>query len=73
MIHAQPFFIKGIEDYAEARASAWGATGLFLVTFLASMGGLYYDANYKSEVVEEGEDEYHLQSDNAPTTYGTSS
>jgi hypothetical protein len=72
MIHTQPFFIKGIEDPAEATASAWGATGLFLLTFLASMGGLYYDANNKPEVVDEAEADYHLQSENA-TNYGTSS
>jgi hypothetical protein len=72
MIHTQPFFISGIEDMAEARASAWGATGCFLVTFLASMGGLYYEANYKKEPVDDEEAEYHLQSDNIPT-YGTSS
>jgi hypothetical protein len=72
MIHSQPFFIAGIEDAAVARASAWGATGCFLVTFLASMGGLYYDANNKPEVVDDAEADYHLQSDNVPT-YGTSS
>lgn len=73
MIHSQSFFISGIEDAEEARASAWGATGMFLVTFLASLAGIWYDANYKKEGVEEEseESEYHLQSDNVPT-YGTS-
>jgi len=72
MISSQPFFISGIADEAEARASAFGATGMFLFTFLGSLGGIWYDANHKSEDLDGEESEYHLQSDAVPT-YGTSS
>jgi hypothetical protein len=73
MIHAQPFFIAGIEDAEKAGASAWGAAGMFLFTFVASVVGIWYDSHAKAEppIVANGEpeSEYQLQSDEVPT-YG---
>lgn len=74
VIHTQPFFIAGIEDESKARANAFGAMGMFLVTFLASVGGMYYDSQNKVEhMVDAGEEgEYRLAPGDVPT-YGTSS
>jgi hypothetical protein len=72
MIQTQPFFISGIDDQAEARASAFGAMGMFLFTFLSSLAGIYYDSQHKAQPILEGEEaEYHLSTDQVPT-YGTS-
>lgn len=73
LISTQSFFISGIEDKEKAQASAFGATGMFLFTFLASMGGIWYDSQYNVEPVSNGESEadYHLTQD-VPPTYGTS-
>lgn len=72
----QPFFIAGIENQATAQSSAFGASGLFLFTFLASMGGIWYDSMYKKEPVNgdagDSEAEYQLSQD-TPPTYGTAS
>ena len=77
MIHTQPFFIGGINNDAQAQTSAFGAMGMFIFTFLASIGGIYYDANFKKEPLpqegENGAEGYQLsKGDNVPT-YGTSS
>jgi hypothetical protein len=69
LIQTQPFFIAGIEDPEEARSSAFGAMGMFLFTFLASMFGIWYDSKSKPESIDEDTD-YHLSSDNVQT-YGT--
>jgi len=70
----QPFLIAGIEDYDTAKSSAFGASGMFVVTFLASMGASWYDSMYKKEPVTgdatTDEAEYHLSQD-TPATYGT--
>lgn len=78
MISTQPFFIAGIDDPDHAKTSAFGAMGMFLFTFVASLIGIWYDSQYKAEpITGEGggggsnEDGYHLSTDNAPT-YGTS-
>ena len=73
LVSTQPFFISGIQDKEKVKASAFGATGMFLFTFLASMGGVWYDSQYKVEPVSNGEPEaeYHLSKD-TPPTYGTS-
>lgn len=67
MIHTQPFFIQGIEDAEEARSSAFGAMGMFLFTFLASLLGIWYDSQYKAEPLSD-EAEYQLSTDQP--TYG---
>jgi hypothetical protein len=73
MIQTQPFFIAGIEDVGEARTSAFGAMGMFLFTFVASLVGMWYDSQHKPEAMEDenGGSDYHLSSDNLPN-YGTS-
>jgi len=71
LIQTQPFFIAGIEDASEARTSAFGAMGMFLFTFVASLFGIWYDSQYKPEPIEGDEAEYHLSSDHVQS-YGTS-
>ena len=72
MIHFQPFFIGGLDDIDEAKTNAFGATIMFIFTYIASMGGIYYDSLYKKEPDAEGDEtEYHLSQDDVPT-YGTS-
>jgi hypothetical protein len=72
LLSTQPFLISGIEDEEHAKSSAFGASGMFAFTFIASLGGIWYDSNYKAQPIEgESEVEYHLSKD-APTSYGTS-
>lgn len=74
LITTQPFYLAGIEDVEKAQGSAYGATGMFLFTFLASIGGIWFDSMQKIEPVANGTDpeaEYHLSHD-IPTSYGTS-
>ena len=49
MITTQPFFIAGIEDVDQAQKSAFGAMAMFIVTFAASMAGIWYDSSSKPE------------------------
>lgn len=73
MIHSQSFFIGGLENDEEARSNAFGAMGMFLFTFVASLVGMWYDSQYKAEPVtdeEEDEGEYHLSQGEMPS-YGT--
>jgi len=74
MIQTQPFFIGGLEDSDEAKANAFGAMAMFIVTFVASLLGMWYDSQNKiEEVTDTGpEAEYHLSTGDVPT-YGTSS
>lgn len=72
LVHSQPFFIAGIEDAEEARANAFGAMGMFLVTFIASLAGIWHDSKSKNSVMAGGEAEYYLSQGDMPTTYGTS-
>ena len=74
LITTQPFYLAGIDDVEKAQGSAYGATGMFLFTFLASIGGIWFDSMQKIEPVANGtepEAEYHLSHD-VPTSYGTS-
>ena len=74
LITTQPFYLAGIDDVEKAQGSAYGATGMFLFTFLASIGGIWFDSMQKIEPVANGtepEAEYHLSQD-IPTSYGTS-
>ena len=72
MLQYQPFFVGGIEDADEAKKSAFGATGMFLFTFIASVLGIWMDSGTKTETVEANgtEAEYQLATDDVPT-YGT--
>ncbi|KAL7575567.1 hypothetical protein ACA910_020142 [Epithemia clementina (nom. ined.)] len=72
MLQFQPFFVGGIEDPEEAKKNAFGATGMFLVTFLASVMGIWLDSGNKAEPVDVNgtEGDYQLASDDVPT-YGT--
>ena len=75
MIATQPFFIGGLEDVDQAKASAFGAMAMFIVTFIASLLGLWYDSQNKIEetsAMDGPEAEYHLSTGDVPT-YGTSS
>ena len=68
----QPFFIGGIEDVDEAKTNAFGAMGMFLICFILSMIGIWYDSQYKVEPsTSEPEGDYQLSHDGVPT-YGTS-
>ena len=71
MLTKQPFYIAGIEDVEQAQSSAWGAMTMFLVTFVASLAGIWYDNSKKPPELDNGETEYQLQ-DDLPS-YGTSS
>lgn len=56
----------------KAATSAFGASGMFLFTFLASLGGIWYDGSTKAEPINQGESEaeYHLSKE-TPSNYGT--
>lgn len=73
MITTQPFFIGGIEDSDKAQKSAFGAMGMFIITFAASLAGMWYDSSHKREATtgEGPEAEYQLAQGDTPT-YGTS-
>jgi hypothetical protein len=72
MLQTQPFFLSGIEDVELARNNAFGAMGMFLVCFVLSAVGIWYDSQYKVEPSSvEPEAEYQLSNDNV-ATYGTS-
>lgn len=74
MIQTQPFFIAGLEDTDEAKANAFGAMAMFIVTFISSLLGMWYDSQNKIEETTSGngpESEYHLSTGDVPT-YGTS-
>jgi hypothetical protein len=79
MITTQPFFIAGIDDAEEAKASAFGASGMFAFTFAASMLGIWYDSQNKADVMADGEGNngseggYQLAQDNYPNYGGTGS
>lgn len=42
----QPFYIGGLEDPEDAKISAFGAMGLFLVTLVLSVLGIFYDNHF---------------------------
>mmetsp|Transcript_20359 Transcript_20359/g.29441 ORF Transcript_20359/g.29441 Transcript_20359/m.29441 type:complete len:103 (+) Transcript_20359:92-400(+) len=47
LITYQEFYIYGLED--GAKESAFGAMGMFMVTFAASVVGIYWDENTREE------------------------
>ena len=79
MITVQPFYIAGLEDPEEAKISAFGAMGVFLVTLVLSLLGIVYssvvgssksdgaEAAFSSEMEAEG---YVLNTGDA-IDYGT--
>jgi len=74
MLHTQPFYVAGIDDVESAETSAFGAMGMFLFTFVASIFGIWYDSQHKAEPIVDGSDgdHYHsLAADHPPATYGT--
>jgi hypothetical protein len=73
LLRTQPFLISGIEDEAHAAVSAFGASGMFLFTFVASLFGIWYDGSTKAKPIHhngESEADYHLSKD-TPSNYGT--
>ena len=70
LVSTQSFFINGIDDAESAKTSAFGAMGMFCVTFLLSIYGIYHDANNKADSIEEAPEGYALQG-GATTDYGT--
>mmetsp|Transcript_20637 Transcript_20637/g.25523 ORF Transcript_20637/g.25523 Transcript_20637/m.25523 type:complete len:102 (+) Transcript_20637:195-500(+) len=70
MITLQPFFIAGIEDVETAKSSSFGAMGMFIFTFVASIFGIYHDSKQKQEEIENPEG-YQLNQGNQ-TGYGAS-
>mmetsp|Transcript_50 Transcript_50/g.101 ORF Transcript_50/g.101 Transcript_50/m.101 type:complete len:103 (+) Transcript_50:67-375(+) len=71
LITTQSFFISGLDDPELAQRSAFGAMALFIVTFFASIFGIYYDSGRKSDSIEETPEGYQLNT-GVPTEYGTS-
>lgn len=73
MISSQSFFIAGLEDPHEAKNSAFGAMGMFIFTFFASIGGIVYDSKFKKvDVTREDTREGYQLSQGDQLTYGTS-
>ena len=62
----QPFLMRGIEDKAKAKSSAFGAMFTFLLVFIASCYGIYHDNQNKVEKVEEETGYNMLQSEQQP-------
>mmetsp|Transcript_1105 Transcript_1105/g.2184 ORF Transcript_1105/g.2184 Transcript_1105/m.2184 type:complete len:105 (-) Transcript_1105:161-475(-) len=75
MLHAQPFFILGVDNSKDARDNAFGAFVMFLATFVASSIGVWYDSNIDQDQIESAaagngsETEYQLAQD--VPSYGT--
>ena len=70
----QPFYIGGLEDPEDAKISAFGAMGIFLVTLVLSIVGIFYDNTFgkkddadASDAVAEG---YTLNTGDVPE-YGS--
>jgi flagellin-like protein len=81
-LSTQSFYIGGIEDAEKAASSAFGAVILFVITFVASVAGIWYDSMYKAEPIKNNgngndnmghhpEADYQLSQD-VPASYGTS-
>eukprot|EP00978_Attheya_sp_CCMP212_P027444 scaffold91900_cov59-Attheya_sp.AAC.5 len=43
MISKQPFYIGGLEDVDHCKSSAFGAVGMFVFTFVASVAHICYE------------------------------
>lgn len=73
MIHTQSFFISGIDDPELAKESAFGAMTMFIVTFVLSIVGIFYDNNFKKSHTEESENmaEGYVLNTGDAMVYGT--
>jgi len=60
MINKQAFFISGMEDPQTASGSAFGAMIMFVVTFVFSLYGIYYESAKAAELEAEGSEGYQL-------------
>ena len=61
LLSTQSFFVGGLDDPEAAKTSAFGAMGMFIVTFFASIFGIYYDSGRKAESIEETPEGYGQQ------------
>ena len=59
MITKQPFYLNGLEDEEKCRESAVGALALFLVTFVSSIGFIWYDSRNRYRWDEIATEEDH--------------
>ena len=71
LLSTQSFFVGGLDDPEAAKTSAFGAMGMFIVTFFASIFGIYYDSGRKAESIEETPEGYgQLNVPGSATDYG---
>ena len=72
LLSTQSFFVGGLDDPEAAKNSAFGAMGMFLVTFFASIFGIYYDSDRKADSIEETPEGYgqQLNVPGSATDYG---
>lgn len=69
MLKHQAFFISGIEDVDTASGSAFGAMIMFVLTFVFSLYGIYYDSTKQSEIASDDAENYQLNT--GATEYGS--
>ena len=69
MLEKQPFFMTGFDDPEEAKNNAYGAMGLFALTFVYSMYKVYNPAEAKEEQEAVGMEGYQLNTE--VPNYGT--
>mmetsp|Transcript_17720 Transcript_17720/g.27566 ORF Transcript_17720/g.27566 Transcript_17720/m.27566 type:complete len:120 (-) Transcript_17720:204-563(-) len=69
LLSKQPFLLSGIDNDDDAKSSAFGAMGMFILTFGLSIYGIYHDAQQKREEIDNPEN-YQLNSGNVPA-YGS--
>jgi len=71
----QPFYIGGLEDPEDAKISAFGAMGMFLVTLVLSLLGIFYDNTFankgEAEASSENESEGYVLNTGDAADYGT--
>jgi len=72
LLSTQSFFIAGISNPELAKNNAFGAMGMFVFTFLTSLGGIYYDDKFKKETVPQTTTNGGYSSD-LPGQYGATS
>ncbi len=61
--------VPGIDDDDDAKASAFGAMGMFILTFAMSIYGIYHDAKQKREAIDNPEN-YQLNTAGGVPPYG---
>ena len=58
MLTKQPFYVGGfysMEEADKAKQNAYGATGIFVITFMASLYGLHFHSKNQSIIPSEDE------------------